>query len=45
MTLRQSHTEIQNESLQDYKLKAYLLLLFSIIHCKSLFQLVFLPLI
>lgn len=37
-----SHRERQIESLQDYKLKAYFLLLFSIIHCKSLFQLAFL---
>lgn len=39
-----SHRERQIESLQDYKLKAYFLLLFSIIHCKSPFQLAFLPL-
>lgn len=39
-----SHRETQIESLQDYILKAYFMLLFSIIHCKSLFQLAFLPL-
>lgn len=38
-----SHRETQIESLQDYKLKAYFLLLLSITHCKSPFQLAFLP--